>query len=202
MPFIPEEIEKTLELLQKIPGYGERGASRFFYSLLKLPPKERTEIVKNLANAVEKLKPCKECGIYTPKEVCDICTSPKRIKKLITVVEESSDAYSIERLGKYKGVYHILGGRISPLEGIGPEDLNIDRLLERVERYQPVEIIIATNPNTEGEATASYLAKVLKGKLPTLKVSRIGFGAAFGSYLDLLEDFQLESLLEERREFR
>ena len=202
MSYIPEEISKALELLQKIPGYGERGASRFFYSLLKLTKEERIEIIKTLAGSVSKLKPCRECGIYTPKDVCDICSSSKRSKKLITVVEESSDAYSIERLNKYKGVYHILEGRISPLEGIGPEDLNIDRLLERVEKYKPVEVIIATNPNTEGEATASYLAKILKKKFPTLKVVRVGFGVAFGSYLDFLEDFQLENLLEEKQNLK
>ena len=201
MVFIPDEIEQTLEALQKIPGFGERGASRFFYSLLKLPLEERMEIVKHLAKAVKSLKPCKECGIYTPKEVCDICSSPERSKKLITVVEESSDAYSIERLGKYKGVYHILGGHIAPLEGIGPQELNIEKLMERVEKYQPLEVILATNPNTEGEATASYLARLLKTRFPTLKVTRIGFGAAFGTYLELLEDFQIENLLKEKREY-
>ena len=191
MSYIPKEIEKTIELLQKIPGYGERGASRFLYSLLKLPVADRLEIVKALAKAVKELKPCKECGIYTTKEVCDICSSPERSKKLITVVETSSDAYTIERFGKYKGVYHILGGHIAPLEEIGLEDLNIPSLLERIEKYKPAEVILATNPNTEGEATASYLAGILKKKFPTLKVTRVGFGAAFGSYLELLEDFQI-----------
>ena len=201
MGFVPEEIEKALRELQKIPGYGERGASRFFYSLLKLPQKDKVEIIKTLAEAVKKLRPCEECGIYTTKRICDICSSPERSKKLITVVEESSDAYTIERLGKYKGVYHVLGGHIAPLEGIAPEDLNINKLLERVERYQPVEVILATNPNTEGEATASYLARVLKKRFPNLRITRIGFGAAFGTYLELLEDFSLGEAFENRKEF-
>ena len=201
MRFIPAEIEKALKEIQKIPGYGERGAQRLLYSLLKLPPKERLSIVKALAEATKRLNPCKECGIYTDKEVCDICTSSERNKKLLTVVEESSDAYAIERLGRYRGVYHILGGRISPLEGISAEDLNIDKLLERIEKYKTDEVILATNPNTEGEATASYLAHLLKRKFPNLKITRIGFGAAFGTYLELLDEFSLSTAFENRKEF-
>jgi recombination protein RecR len=201
MGFIPREIENALRELKKIPGYGERGASRFFYSLMKLSPKERLEIVKALFEASKSLKPCKECGILTPKEVCDICSSPERDRRFITVVEESSDAYTIERLGKYKGLYHVLGGRIAPLEGISAEDLNIDKLLERIEKLNPIEVILATNPNTEGEATASYLAHLLKKKFPALKITRIGFGAAFGTYLELLEDFSLNEAMERRKEY-
>jgi len=191
-----------LRLLQKIPGYGERGAARFLYGLLKLPRNERFELVKVLAEAAKNLRPCKECGIYTDREVCEICSSPERSKKLLTVVEESADAYAVERTGKYKGVYHVLGGRISPLEGIGPEDLNVETLFERVERYRPAEVILATNPNAEGEATASYLARELKRRFPELKVSRIGFGAAFGTYLELLEDFTVAEALQNRREYK
>jgi recombination protein RecR len=202
MKFIPEEITKALESIQKIPGYGERSASKLLYGLLKLPIEERVNIIKHLYEAAKNLKPCKECGIYTDKEICDICSSPERNKKIITVVEESSDAYAVERLNKYKGVYHILGGRISPLEGISAEDLNIEKLLERIEKYQPVEVIIATNPNTEGEATASYLAYLLKKKFPKLKITRVGFGAAFGTYLELLEDFTLSEALDNRKEIR
>jgi len=116
-------------------------------------------------------------------------------------VEESSDAYTIERLGKYRGLYHILGGRIAPLEGISAEDLNVDKLLERVERLKPLEVILATNPNTEGEATASYLAHLLRKKFPSLKITRIGFGAAFGTYLELLEEFSLKEAMERRKEY-
>ena len=201
MRFIPKEIEKALKEIQKIPGYGERGARRLLYGLLKLPDQERFSVIKALAEAVKTLHPCEECGIYTDKEICDICSSPERDKKLITVVEESADAYAIERLGKYRGVYHILGGRISPLEGISAEDLSIDRLIERIEKYQPHEVILATNPNTEGEATASYLAYLLKKRFPQLKITRIGFGAAFGTYLELLDGQSLSNALENRRGF-
>jgi recombination protein RecR len=201
MGFIPEKLEKALKELQKIPGYGERAAGRFFYSLLKLPTEERERVVKTLLEAVSSLNPCEECGIYTTKKVCDICSSPERSKKLITVVEESSDAYAIEKLGKYRGVYHVLGGHISPLEGVSAEDLNIAKLIERIESYEPLEVILATNPNAEGEATASYLAYLLKRRFPSLKITRIGFGAAFGTYLELLEDFSLEEAFKKRKEF-
>ncbi len=202
MGYIPDEIEESLKLLQKLPGYGERSASRFLYALLKLNRKDRFELVKVLAGAAKNLRPCSECGIYTDKDVCDICSSEERNKKLITVVEESSDAYTIERTGKYKGVYHVLGGRISPLEGISPEDLNIEPLFGRIERYRPIEVVLATNPNAEGEATASYLAKELKRRFPDLRVSRIGFGAAFGTYLELLEEFTLSEAIERRKEYK
>ena len=204
MSQIPPEIEKALKNLQKIAGFGERSASRFFYNLLKLPNEEKFEIVKSLAEAVKNLKPCRECGLLTNSQtgLCQICSNPNRNKKLITVVEESSDAYTIERLGKYRGIYHILGGHISPLEGISAEDLNIDSLLERVEKYRPLEVIIATNPNAEGEATASYLAFLLKKRFPSLKITRLGFGAAFGTYLELLEDFSLSRALENREEIK
>jgi recombination protein RecR len=200
-PIIPSEIVQALELLKQIPGIGDRTSTRLFYNLFKLPKNQRLEIIKNLARAVNNLRPCKECFILTNKEVCEICSSPERTKKIITVVEESSDAYTIERLGKYKGVYHILEGRISPLEGVGPENLTIEKLLQRVEKYLPEEVILATNPNTEGEATAAYIGKLLKKKFPQLKITRIGLGAAFGTYLELLEENTLNEAFSSRKDW-
>ncbi|MEJ7554836.1 recombination mediator RecR [Hydrogenobacter sp. T-2] len=202
MPYeesLPEPIKLALEKLIHIPTYGERSASRLLYNLLKLPMEKRLEIVQALQSVVERIRPCKECGLYTDQEICKICSDPKRSKKFICVVEESQDAFAIEKLERYSGVYHVLGGRIAPLEGISPKDLNIDSLMERIERYRPKEVIIATNPNLEGEATANYLAKLIKKQFPTTKITRISHGLQFGSLIELADELSLEKSIENRK---
>ncbi len=202
MPYeesLPEPIKLALEKLIYIPTYGERSASRLLYNLLKLPMEKRLEIVQALQSVVERIRPCKECGLYTDQEICKICSDPRRSKKFICVVEESQDAFAIEKLERYSGVYHVLGGRIAPLEGISPKDLNIDSLMERIERYRPREVIIATNPNLEGEATANYLAKLIKKQFPTTKITRISHGLQFGSLIELADELSLEKSIENRK---
>ncbi len=204
MPYeegLPEPIKLALEKLIQIPTYGERSASRLLYNLLKLPMEKRLEIVQALQSVVERIRPCKECGLYTDQEICKICSDPKRSKKFICVVEESQDAFAIEKLERYSGVYHVLSGRIAPLEGISPKDLNIDSLMERIERYRPKEVIIATNPNLEGEATANYLAKLIKKQFPTTKITRISHGLQFGSLIELADELSLEKSIENRKTF-
>ncbi len=202
MPYegnLPEPIRLALEKLTQVPTYGERSASRLLYNLLKLPLEKRLEVIQTLNSAVEKIRPCKECGLYTDQEICRICSDPKRNKKFICVVEEPQDAFAIEKLERYSGVYHVLGGRIAPLEGISPKDLNIDSLMERIERYRPKEVIIATNPNLEGEATANYLAKLIKKQFPTTKITRISHGLQFGSLIELADELSLEKSVENRK---
>ncbi len=202
MPYegnLPEPIRLALEKLTQVPTYGERSASRLLYNLLKLPLEKRLEVIQTLNSAVEKIRPCKECCLYTDQEICRICSDPKRNKKFICVVEESQDAFAIEKLERYSGVYHVLGGRIAPLEGISPKDLNIDSLMERIERYRPKEVIIATNPNLEGEATANYLAKLIKKQFPTTKITRISHGLQFGSLIELADELSLEKSVENRK---
>lgn len=196
---LPESLRSALEKLTYIPTYGERSAGRFLYNFLKLPLEKRLELVGVLQEVAEKIKPCKECGLYTENEVCKICSDPKRSKKFICVVEESQDAFAIEKLERYSGVYHVLGGRIAPLEGISPKDLNIDSLMERIERYKPKEVILATNPNLEGEATANYLARLIKKQFPTLKITRISHGLQFGSLIELADELSLEKSVENRK---
>ncbi len=196
---IPKSIREALEKLTLIPTYGERGAGRFLYNLLKLTKEKRLEIVRSLKEVVENIKTCVECGIYTEEELCSICSNPKRSKRFICVVEEPQDAFAIERLERYRGVYHVLGGRIAPLEGITPNDLRIDSLLERIERYSAKEVIIATNPNLEGEATAVYLAKLIRKHFPNVKITRISQGLQFGSLIELADELSLEKSIENRR---
>lgn len=196
---LPESIKSALEKLTHIPTYGERSAGRFLYNLLKLPPDKRMELVAILQEVASKIKPCRECGLYTEEELCRICSDPRRSKKFICVVEEPQDAFAIEKLERYTGVYHVLGGRIAPLEGISPKDLRIDSLLERIEKYRPREIILATNPNLEGEATATYLAKLIKRQFPGIKITRISHGLQFGSLIELADDLSLEKSIENRK---
>ncbi len=196
---LPVPLKLALEKLTQIPTYGERSAGRFLYNLLKLPLEKRLEVIEALNSVVEKIKPCKECGLYTDQDICKICSDPKRSKKFICVVEESKDAFAIEKLERYSGVYHVLGGRIAPLEGISPKDLNIDSLMERIESYRPKEVILATNPNLEGEATANYLAKLIKKQFPTLKITRISHGMQFGSFIELADELSLEKSIENRK---
>ncbi len=195
----PKALKDALESITKIPTYGERGASRFMYNLLKLPKEERKKVAKAILQAVEVLRPCRECFLITDREVCPICSDERRSKKFICVVEESQDAYAIERLERYKGVYHVLQGRIAPLEGISAEDLTIDKLMERIERYQPKEVILATNPNVEGEATANYIASLIKRRFPSVKVTRTAYGFQFGSLIEFADEYSLEKSLENRK---
>lgn len=195
----PKALKEALESITEIPTYGERGASRFMYNLLKLQKEEREKVAKAILEAVEVLRPCKECFLITDRELCPICSDERRSKKFICVVEESQDAYAIERLERYKGVYHVLQGRIAPLEGISAEDLTIDKLMERIERYQPKEVILATNPNVEGEATANYIASLVKRRFPSVKITRTAYGFQFGSLIEFVDEYSLEKSFENRK---
>jgi len=196
---LPEPLREALEKVTKIPTYGERGASRLVYNLLKLPPEERSAVVESLRRAAETLKPCRECYLITDGDLCPVCGNPERNRRFICVVEESQDAYAIERLERDRGVYHVLQGRIAPLEGVSPQDLTVDRLIERVEHNRVKEVIVATNPNAEGEATANYLIRLLKGRFPRLKVSRISYGLQFGSVIEFVDEVSLEKSFENRK---
>ncbi|SHK52657.1 recombination mediator RecR [Thermocrinis minervae] len=197
--YFPEILRELLKNIEKIPTYGERGASRLVYNFLKLPKEERLRIANLMMKASESIITCSECGIVSDMDPCRICSDEGRNRRYICVVEESSDAYAIEKLERYKGVYHVLWGRISPLEGISPEDLNIPKLLERVEKNQAKEVILATNPNVEGEATANYLYKLLKRKFPNLTISRVSFGLSFGGFIEFTDSLSLEKSIENRK---
>ncbi len=192
----PELLEKSIDLITEIPGFGEKSAQRLLENLLKLPRTEAKEIVETLKETLEKIHPCKECGLYTEEVLCYVCSSEERDKSIICVVEESFDAFAIERTGKYKGLYHVLGGRLSPLEGITAEDLNIEPLIKRIEKRNIKEVILATNPTVEGEATATYIFNLLKNK--NVEISRIAYGLPFGAILENADDFTIAKALEHK----
>lgn len=191
-----EPIERLIEYFKSLPGVGYKTAQRYAYSIIE-GDKERA---KNFANAITDVKEqihfCKECGTYTTSEVCDICKT--RNKKVICVVKEPKDVIAMEKVKNYDGVYHILFGCLNPLENKGPNDIRVKELLERVQRDDVEEVIMATNPDVEGEATAMYIAKVLKPF--DVKVTRLAQGISFASDLEFADEITLSKALEGRKE--
>ena len=182
-----------------LPGIGRKSASRIAFFLLKLPVAKVEEFAGVIARAKKTLKPCRECGNLTEHEVCQICSDPKRDSTVICVVEAPSDVVVIENAGEYRGLYHITGGALSPLDGVGPEDINAASLEKRIKQGVR-EVILATNPNTEGEATAAYLISLLKPF--DVKLSRIARGIPMGGFLEYADRSTLSKALENRTEVK
>lgn len=191
---IPKSITDVIEIISNFPGYGEKASKRLTLNLLKMPKGEALDFIKKLATMVDKVNPCVECGMYTDETICPVCRDEDRNRKLICVVEESFDGFVIEQTGKFNGLYHVLGGRLSPLEGTSPEDLNITSLISRVEKLEVEEVLIATNPTVEGEATANYIYNLLKSK--RVVVSRLAYGLPFGAALENADEFTLGRAIE------
>lgn len=201
----PKQIQNLIEAFERLPGVGPKTAARLAFYLTHVP---ETELNK-LGNAVLGLKQgivlCRECKNISDKEICDICSDSKRDQSTICVVESPLDVFSFERTGKYNGVYHVLHGVINPLNNIGPEELYINDLLERVkgegERVQ--EIILALNPTMEGEATAMFITKQIMERDPsaTLKITRLGVGMPIGGDLQYADETTLSRALEGRRSY-
>lgn len=191
-----ELIERLIEQFRSLPGVGYKNAQRYAYSIIE----GGTERAKNFADAILQAKSkigfCKVCGNFTDKEVCPICA--KRNRKVICVVKEPRDILAMEKVKNYDGVYHVLFGTISPLNGRGPDDIKIRELLQRVQSDKVEEVIMATNPDVEGDATAMYIAKLLRPL--GVKVTRLAQGVAMGSDLEYADEVTLSRALEARRE--
>lgn len=191
-------IQKLLDELERLPGIGPKSAQRIAYWILN---QDRLDAVR-LAQAIIEVKDtvhfCARCFNYAQEELCDVCASQKRDQTTICVVSEPRDIPPIERTGSFSGVYHVLGGALSPLEGIGPDDLHIAELLGRLNDPAIKEVILATNPNIEGETTASYLARLIKPL--GLKVSRLASGLPVGGDLEFADEVTLGRAIEARRE--
>ena len=184
-----------IEAFSSLPGIGKKSAARLAFYLLKRPVEESEEIAERIINARRNLKACSVCGNLAEVDLCDICADKSRTKSVICVVEESSDVSAIESMGEFRGSYHVLGGVLSPLDGIGPENLNIDSLKSRL-KEGVTEVILATNPSTEGEATATYLTSILKGR--GVKMTRIARGLPAGGSLEFADKTTLARALENR----
>ncbi len=195
----PLSIEQLIDYLVKFPGVGRRSAERIISYILDTSKDD----IEKLSNALMKVKSsirlCKVCSNLSDDEMCLICKNPSRNKDVICVVEYPNDVIAIEKTSSYKGVYHVLMGSISPLEGRGPDDIKIERLINRIKTTQVNEIIIATGSDMEGETTAMYLVKMLKPL--EVKISRIGLGIPMGSNLEYIDSATLTKAIETRREF-
>lgn len=187
-----------IDALSSLPGIGKKSAARLAFHLLKRPLEESQEIARCIIEARQSLRPCATCGNLAEGELCDVCRDESRDKSIICVVEQPSDVTAIESTGDFRGLYHVLGGALSPLDGIGPENLNIDSLAERA-GDKVGEIILAMNPSTEGEATASYLSSLLKNR--GVKISRIARGLPSGGSLEFADKNTLTHAMENRTSF-
>jgi recombination protein RecR len=191
-------IQELIDELSRLPGVGPKSAQRLAFYIVKAPTDEAKRLAEALISAKEKIFFCRECGNVAEGELCRICRDPGRDTTVICVVEEPKDAATVEKAGVIKGRYHVLGGAISPLDGVGPDDLRVQELLDRVERNGVKEVILATNPNLEGNATAMYVAALLKPL--GVSVTRLASGLPVGGDLEYADEVTLSQALEGRRE--
>ena len=192
-------IEELTAELAKLPGIGRKTATRLTYHLLKQPTAAVTRLARTIEAVVERVRSCTVCGNLSDSDPCPICTDGRRDGGVICVVEEASDIGAIERSGEFRGRYHVLGGRLSPLDGVGPDDLRITALVARLRGGTAVrEVILATNPSMEGEVTATYLRSVLEGE--GVRVTRIALGLPMGGELEYADGVTIARALAARRE--
>ncbi|TSC91846.1 MAG: recombination protein RecR [Candidatus Berkelbacteria bacterium Licking1014_96] len=204
---LPRQVRKLIEELAKLPGIGPKSASRLVFYLLARPKTRTNELGQAISNLKDNLKKCRECFNISESNLCPICEDESRNKNLIMVVETALDVIALEKSRDYSGVYHILGGVIKPIEGIGPDELHLKELLDRIKDNDEIEeIILATNPNLEGEATAMYLAKKISDlaekSARKILVTRIARGLPVGADLEYADEVTLSRALEGRREYQ
>jgi recombination protein RecR len=198
MKELAQPIARLVEELKRLPGIGQKTAQRMAFHLLRQSTEEALRLAEAIRDAKEKVRACSLCNNITDQDPCAFCSSPTRNTKLICVVEEPRDIINIEKTRQFGGLYHVLGGAIAPLQGVGPEQLKIKGLLDRIQNGAVEEIIVATNPNAEGQATALYLSKLLKPL--GIKVTRIALGIPVGSDLEYVDEVTLQHAFEGRRE--
>lgn len=196
--FLSQSLQHAVDELSKLPGIGKKSAQRLVFYLLKLPRAEVIALAQALMNVKEKAIYCSTCFNITDTDPCAICSDPRRDRSVLCVVEEANDVLALEKTGQFQGLYHVLGGALSPLDDIGPDDLRINELLARV-TSETKEVILANNPNAEGEATAIYLSRLLKPR--GVKISRIARGIPMGTDLEYADEITLTRALEGRMNF-
>ena len=198
MDYYSSQISKLIEELSKLPGIGSKSAQRLAFHIINMPEEQVRHLSGAILEAKQNVRYCKECCTLTDKELCPICSSDRRDHETIMVVENTRDLAAYEKTGKYEGVYHVLHGAISPMDGIGPDDINLKSLIMRLQDEDVKELIIATNPNIEGEATAMYIARLIKPS--GIKVTRIAHGIPVGGDLEYADEVTLLKAMEGRRE--
>jgi recombination protein RecR len=190
-------VDNLVAQLTRLPGVGTRTAHRLAFHLLRVPKDEAEALAAAIGEVKERVRFCSECGNLTEEDRCEICRDERRDRTLVCVVEQPADLVSLERTHEYRGLYHVLGGSLSPIDGVEPEHLRIDELMGRVERNGIQEVVLATNPNMTGEATAAYLADRLRGRV---RVTRLASGLPVGGDLEYADEVTLGRALSGRRE--
>ena len=190
-------LENLIDALSALPGVGRRSALRMAFHILRMDPEQARDLSRSIERVQAEIRFCARCGSLTETELCSICTDPRRDTRLLCVVEEPGDVYAIERTGEFRGCYHVLGGALSPLDGIGPEDLKLRELAARVETEPVEEVFLATNPTLEGDATAQYVAGLLRPR--GLRMTRISHGIPTGTPLEYADEGALARSIRARR---
>jgi recombination protein RecR len=198
---LPESVQNLIDEFSRLPGIGPKTAARLVFYLLTKPKTDIESLGSAVSNLTKNLHFCSTCFNITDKELCSICSNEKRRSETIAVVEEPMDVIDLEKAGGYDGLYHVLGGAISPIEGIGPEQLRIAQLIQRVGEGKATEIILATDPDFEGEATAAYIKdRIFEGN-PGLKITRIARGLPVGSNIEYADEVTIKRSMEGRRDY-
>lgn len=195
---IPDSLKNLIESFKILPGIGEKTAERLAFHLINEDQEKTDFFAKSITEAKEKIRKCSVCNGITDKEVCDLCSNNQRNKKVLCVVEEPKSIFLFEKIGTYNGDYHVLDGLISPLDGVDPDDIGIEKLVKRVQNSKYEEIIIAVKPSIEGETTALYIKKIMEGM--KIKVTRIASGIPIGTEMEYIDSMTLERALNDRKE--
>jgi recombination protein RecR len=190
-------VENLVAQLTRLPGIGTRTAQRLAFHLLSTSKQDALGLATAIEEVKERVRFCRQCGNLTEEELCAICEDPRRDRTVVCVVEQPVDVVSLERTHEYRGLYHVLGGALSPLDGVDPSDLRMDELVRRVDEGEITEVVLATNPNMTGEATAGYLAEKLRGRV---RVTRLASGLPVGGDLEYADEVTLGRALAGRRE--
>lgn len=200
MKVLPPSIQQLIRAFNMLPGIGAKTSERFVYYLLRQPAAEIEALSQSLQTVKANIRLCKECATYTEQELCALCADPQRDRTLLCVVAEPKDVMAIEQTGEFTGVYHVLGGVIDHAAGVGPEQLRMQALVDRIDRNGITELIIATNPDMEGEATALTIASLLKGK--TVLLTRIARGLPVGADIEFADEVTLANAMTGRQRFQ
>lgn len=201
MSVYTKSVQKLIDNLSKLPGLGSKSAERLALYIINMKKSEVKDLASSIWNAKKNSNYCKICNNFSESEICEICSSTKRNKKVICVVEHPKDVIALEKSHSFNGVYHVLMGTISPLDGIAPEDIAVGKLIKRLKENEVEELIIATNSDTEGETTALYIKKMLHKQDIEVKVTRIASGIPMGSQLEYSDQATLSKALEGRQDF-
>ncbi len=201
MSYYPASIQKLIKNISRLPGIGEKTAERLAVHILRGSRQEAEELAHSILIIKDKVRLCKRCFALSDGDICSLCSDPARDPSFLCVVEQPADMVAVEKSGAFRGMYHILGGALSPMNGIGPDDIKIRELIDRVKKDPIKEIVLATSTNVEGEATASYLAQILAKYRNQVKVSRIASGVPMGGDLKYVDQVTLKRALETRHAF-